>query len=69
VASPVLRVYDYGPITISTSSYYVTCCGKLDEMKNQVYCCDIYFGDNFVFLQLGFTCFYFSVIRAVHINI
>ena len=60
--SPVVRVYDYGPVPNGTSSYYVTHCSKLEEMKRQVYCCGIYFGDNFAFLQLGFTCCYFSVI-------
>ncbi|XP_023928784.1 dicer-like protein 4 isoform X2 [Quercus suber] len=35
VASPVLKVYDYGPVANGTSSYYVTHCSKLEEMKHQ----------------------------------
>ncbi|KAM3714268.1 hypothetical protein ACJW31_01G319400 [Castanea mollissima] len=35
VESPVVKVYDYGPIPNGTSSYYVTQCSKLEEMKRQ----------------------------------
>ncbi|XP_050272142.1 dicer-like protein 4 isoform X2 [Quercus robur] len=35
VESPVVRVYDYGPVPNGASSYYVTHCSKLEEMKRQ----------------------------------
>ncbi|KAK4604657.1 hypothetical protein RGQ29_012930 [Quercus rubra] len=35
VESPVVKVYDYGPVPNGTSSYYVTHCSKLEEMKRQ----------------------------------
>ncbi|XP_021275639.1 dicer-like protein 4 isoform X1 [Herrania umbratica] len=35
VASPVVRVYNYGPVDLGPSSSYMLCCSKLEEMKRQ----------------------------------
>ncbi|XP_022729085.1 dicer-like protein 4 isoform X2 [Durio zibethinus] len=35
IASPVVRVYDYGPVNFGPSSSYVIYCSKLEEIKRQ----------------------------------
>ena len=37
VASPVVRIYLYGPVTYGTSSSYMTYCSKLEEIKSMVF--------------------------------
>ncbi|XP_057995567.1 dicer-like protein 4 isoform X2 [Hevea brasiliensis] len=34
VASPVVKIYEYGPVANGTSSYYMTYCSKLEEIKH-----------------------------------
>lgn len=37
MSSPVVRVYQYGPVINDTSSSYVTCSEQLAEIKREVY--------------------------------
>lgn len=42
VASPVVRVYDYGPVNFGSSSSTMIYCSKLEEIKRQVCCSDTF---------------------------